>query len=288
MTMTTTSRTRRLLLATAAAVAAGTTLGTSPALAAHVVGPGPWKATNTYQAQADLNGRVAPRLNAIGEINHVRKGQWIYVRCQVLGEEAYGSRLWIKTARGQYVPDRYVKTYTDGFIPGVPRCPAPQAPAPQAPQPTPAPGPSDREIARSIVDAVAFEDVYGPKYGFWKAHPFKGISWDTNGCSVPTSLLKANYKTLIVGFSLDYSSVFKKSCDRHDFGYRNYGKGLKLERTDAQRAKIDRKLSDNMDLQCKKRFGHKVLEYAQRKTCFRVSGLFYRAVRAFGGSKFYG
>ncbi len=281
--MHTAARPRRLLLA-AAVAAAGSTFGAASAHAAHVTAPGPWKASNQYQAQADLNGRVAPRVNAIGQVNHVRKGQWIYVRCQVLGEEAYGSRLWIKTARGQYVPDRYVKTYTDGFIPGVPRCTEPQAPAP-----TPAPGPTDREIARSIVDAVAFEDVYGPKYGFWKAHPFKGISWSTNGCSVPTSLLKANYKTLIVGFSLDYySGVFKKSCDRHDFGYRNYGKGLQLERTDVQRAKIDRKLSDNMDLQCKKRFGHKVLEYAQRKTCFRVSGLFYRAVRAFGGSKFYG
>ena len=43
------------------------------------------------------------------------------IQCQVKGELLAGSRIWDKVG-GYYVPDHYIKTYTDGFISGSPRC----------------------------------------------------------------------------------------------------------------------------------------------------------------------
>jgi hypothetical protein len=87
-----------------------------------------------------------------------------------------------------------------------------------------------------------------------------------------------------------YSGLFKKSCDRHDFGYRNYGDnqqgGLKLDPSSSRRLQIDNRLHANMDYQCRHYFGRKYAEYAQRTLCYRVSDAFYRAVRAGGASHF--
>ena len=64
-------------------------------------------------------------------VDHVRKGQWVRIECQTAGEEVYGSAVWDKVG-GLYVPDRYIKTYTTGFLQGVPRCDAAPPPPPDA------------------------------------------------------------------------------------------------------------------------------------------------------------
>ena len=51
------------------------------------------------------------------------------IECQTAGEEVYGSAVWDKV-NGLYVPDRYIKTYTTGFLQGVPRCDAAPPPPP--------------------------------------------------------------------------------------------------------------------------------------------------------------
>jgi hypothetical protein len=91
----------------------------------------PWAADNTYLAEADLDGRAQPTVEPRTVVNHVRKGQWVKIECQTVGEEVYGSALWDKV-NGLYVPDHYVKTYTTGFLDGAPRCDAAPPPPPDA------------------------------------------------------------------------------------------------------------------------------------------------------------
>jgi hypothetical protein len=81
----------------------------------------PWTAANRYLALATLDGRSAPRRSAPARRNHVRAGQWVGIECQTLGDAAYGSPVWDRVG-GRYVPDRFVRTYVTGLLPGVPRC----------------------------------------------------------------------------------------------------------------------------------------------------------------------
>jgi hypothetical protein len=91
----------------------------------------PWAPDNTYLVETDLDGRAQPTVEPRTVVNHVRKGQWVRIECQVVGEEAYGSPLWNKV-NGLYVPDYYMKTYTTGFLDGAPRCDAAPPPPPDA------------------------------------------------------------------------------------------------------------------------------------------------------------
>ena len=95
------------------------------AQAAHVTSLRPWKATNEYLATADIDGRSAPKLEPRAKVDHVRRGQWVRISCQVRGEAAYGSTLWAKVGR-YYVPDQLLKTYTDGRLKGAPTCEKPR------------------------------------------------------------------------------------------------------------------------------------------------------------------
>ena len=81
----------------------------------------PWAEDNTYLVRVDLDGRTAPRLEPRASIDFLKAGQWVRITCQRTGESAYGSTVWDKVGPF-YVPDHYIKTYTDGFIPGAPRC----------------------------------------------------------------------------------------------------------------------------------------------------------------------
>jgi hypothetical protein len=190
-----------------------------------------------------------------------------------------------------------------GFA-GVPNCNGAHGSAPvvtptpaPAPTPTPAPtpqptGPSRATLA-AAVKAVAFEPVYGPNYGRYKRRFPQGekpntIIWEKDGCSIP----KAAYAALgpVAGRLLKvYDDDFRKSCDRHDFGYRNYGSvdgGLALDPTEKRRKAIDDRFHKNMDLQCDRIFDRKIVEYVQRKACHKASDVFYEAVRGYGEDDF--
>lgn len=282
-----TSRHRHARLLTGALLAAGLALPAS-APAAHVTGPGPWKASNRYLVKADLDGRAAPKLKPVAKVNHLKAGQWVQITCQTTGQNAYGSTLWDKVD-GLYVPDHFIKTYTDGPLPGVPSC-GEHDPAP-APAPAPVPaGPTRAELA-AAVDAVAFERVYGSNYRIYKEkYPNAGIIWKNNGCSVPKKIIELKFRNVPVGKAVGYySKLFEKSCDRHDFGYRNYGSktnGLKLDPSGARRDQIDDRLHSNMDYQCKKVFPRKVRDSIKRGACYKASDVFYEAVHLFAGSHF--
>ena len=116
------------------AVAALTLLLSVPslALAARVTSQKPWAAGNEYRVQADVDGRTQPKSEPRAKIDWLKEGQWVTIQCQVRGELAYGSRIWDKVG-GYYVPDQFIKTYTDGFLSGSPRCGMPPAESPTTP-----------------------------------------------------------------------------------------------------------------------------------------------------------
>src|SRR4051794_7407569 len=89
----------------------------------------PWAADNTYLAEDDLDGRAQPTVEPRTVVNHVRKGQWVRIECQTVGEEVYGSALGDRV-NGLYVPAHSLKTYPPVFLGGAPRCAPPPPPPP--------------------------------------------------------------------------------------------------------------------------------------------------------------
>ncbi len=79
-----------------------------------------------------MDGRTRPQSEPRAKIDWLKKGQWVTIQCQVSGELAYGSRIWDKVG-GYFVPDQFIKTYTDGFLSGAPRCGVPPAETPATP-----------------------------------------------------------------------------------------------------------------------------------------------------------
>jgi hypothetical protein len=291
------SRLRRSVAAAALAAAGTSLLAAAPASAEQVTSLKPWKATNAYLVTADLDGRTQPRLNPVARVNHVKRGQWVRVTCQTRGQAAYGSTLWIKTG-GLYVPDKFIKTYTDGPIAGVPRCGSSTEPQVPTPQTSPVPsGPSRAQLA-AAVNAVAFERVYGSNVArYHELYPgragVRDIDWANNGCSVPQAILNAGRVPLPATITISrllgyYSGVFEKSCDRHDFGYRNYGSdnsaNLQLDPSLGRKTAIDARFHANMRYQCQTRFN----KYnPARYLCYTAAQKFFEAVTLGGGPKFF-
>lgn len=89
-------------------------------------------------------------------------------------------------------------------------------------------------------------------------------NWTTDGCSGPTWDQELYY---------DY-----RVCWRHDFGWRNYGKGLTMQRTEARRLAIDNQFRADMYESCDRRYGTG-LTWA---LCATEADITYNAVRVVG------
>lgn len=99
-----------------------------------------------------------------------------------------------------------------------------------------------------------------------------GFDWGDDGCSVPR-WLRVSVR------SVRYAMVmFVDECRQHDFAYRNFGGRLGLDRSEAQRAVVDRHFYEQMKLRCR----HRTNGYLQRTRCGMHARAFYIAVRAFG------
>ncbi|CAM3977814.1 NlpC/P60 family protein [Nocardiopsis gilva] len=75
----------------------------------------------SYKAKVDLNGRQKKGQdnNAPGAVvDKYKAGQSVKVKCQATAKGA----IWDKTTDNLWVPDKYIKTGTDGFVQGLPRC----------------------------------------------------------------------------------------------------------------------------------------------------------------------
>lgn len=69
-----------------------------------------------------------------------------------------------------------------------------------------------------------------------KPPPYNDFDWTNDGCSwtPPPAVV-----------------VFNRACQQHDFGYRNFGKGLTLGRTERVRAYIDGRFLKEMRRMCR-------------------------------------
>lgn len=117
--MRTTTKTATALLA---ATALCTGIGAASGGTAHAA------TVHKFTAKVDINGRakIGQPANAPGHVeNQYRKGHQVPVLCQ----EYSGSELWNKTSDKTWVPDKYIKTGTDGRAAGVPDCNPGKAPA---------------------------------------------------------------------------------------------------------------------------------------------------------------
>lgn len=90
--------------------------------------------------------------------------------------------------------------------------------------------------------------------------------WSDDGCSLPAGLMPV------------WSERFAAACVRHDWGYRNYGKGT-FQPTDARRKQVDDVFYRDMIAIC---------DYRGYANCVDAALAFYAGVRNFGSVHFYG
>jgi hypothetical protein len=108
---------------------------------------------------------------------------------------------------------------------------------------------------------VAFQHV--------KAAAPAPFDWSDDGCSV------------VPDRPLGYD--FHAACQRHDFGYRNFGQGLMLDPSPARRASVDRRFRSDLDAVCaRERLS------LRRQACRALALTYFEGVRLLGARAFRG
>lgn len=110
---------------------------------------------------------------------------------------------------------------------------------------------------------------------FAKADHSKPFDWRNNGCSSPLPYTP-------------FQEVFRRACNQHDFGYRNYGSatkgGLKLSPTRATKNRIDGKFALELKRTCEDTYA---VWNPQRHACLTAGGGYYTAVSQGGDGHFF-
>jgi hypothetical protein len=106
--------------------------------------------------------------------------------------------------------------------------------------------------------------------GCVKPYPYNQFDWTTDGCSGPTGLLPP--------FGA-WTDIFREPCELHDFGYRNFGKGLRLQPTPLRRYSVDRMFRREM-----RRICATWVNPFERATCRRAAQTMYTAVVTYPGN----
>jgi len=106
------------------------------------------------------------------------------------------------------------------------------------------------------------------------------FNWGTDGCSIPPQVPLSP----AVKYSLE--NLFRGPCKQHDFGYRNYGRGLKLGRDEGTRDWIDGRLLTEMRRVCARSFPS-WWQAANKAACRGEANAFYVAVRNGARDVFY-
>jgi hypothetical protein len=73
-------------------------------------------------------------------------------------------------------------------------------------------------------------------------------------------------------------NLFDGPCQLHDFGYRNFGKGLTLRRNEDTRAWIDGRFEAEMKRLCNNNFPH-IWQIPNREACFKEAEVIWAGVR---------
>ena len=74
----------------------------------------------------------------------------------------------------------------------------------------------------------------------------------------------------------EWAAIFDGPCQQHDFGYRNFGNGLRLDRTEARRAWVDGRLLAGLRQVCAERY-----RSVRLALCRAKARLMWAAVRTF-------
>lgn len=118
-----------------------------------------------------------------------------------------------------------------------------------------------RETTNQVTDRLCFETSISSFLAAKKKQSPKTLIWTDDGCS------KSPDRP--AGFN------FLHSCQRHDFGYRNFKKQNRF--TKANRLRIDNKFKSDLYNECEK---HGIIK---RTACKRIADTYYIAVRTAGG-----
>lgn len=102
--------------------------------------------------------------------------------------------------------------------------------------------------------------------GCQKPPPYNAFDWTSDGCSGPTGWLPP---------AGAWSSIFNGPCQLHDFGYRNFGKGLRLQRSEARRRWVDYRFGKEMFRVCSTWSNR-----PDKIACYQAARTMYRAVTA--------
>ena len=156
----------------------------------------------------------------------------------------------------------------------------------------PASAAPSRATLKAAANAVAFERVGGSNYRIYKEKYPKRLNWGNDGCSVPEEISEA-YPRLAWVIE-HYEGVFQKSCDRHDFGYRNFGSNTStagphpsFSPTRATKDRIDTRFHRNMRIQCDQRYDD-VWDIPANQACKAAAKVFHTAVKYAGDDAFFG
>ena len=118
-----------------------------------------------------------------------------------------------------------------------------------------------RETARAATSRLQFRTSMASFLSAKKRKSPGTLIWTDDGCS--------NSPDRPSGFN------FLHSCQRHDFGYRNYKKQGRF--THGNRKNIDDKLKSDLYAECNKH------DLIKRAVCKRIADIYYHTVRTFGG-----
>lgn len=135
---------------------------------------------------------------------------------------------------------------------------------------------SPRSEADRVMD-MTYQAFIDHKRDVTSVHGPYVFDWSDDGCSIPGG----------VPGGRSAADLFDKPCQLHDFGYRNYGRGLRLGRDEDTRAWIDHRFWREMGRLCDDKFSA-WYRRANWATCQSDARLIYGAVRNFGRSAFYG
>jgi hypothetical protein len=99
------------------------------------------------------------------------------------------------------------------------------------------------------------------------------FDWSADGCSRPTPPA--------------WGRLFRVPCQQHDFGYHNYGRGLRLGRNENTRGWIDGRLLTESRRLCDTSFS-RWYQKANKAACRHEAYLMWGALRGGGPRAFYG
>jgi hypothetical protein len=99
--------------------------------------------------------------------------------------------------------------------------------------------------------------------GCRKPSPYNQFNWSSDSCSWTPSSLK---------------ELFDPACQEHDFGYRNFGKGLTLGRNETTRRWIDDRFRTEMKSICNSKY-QAWWQYANLRACRSEADTLYAVVR---------